>query len=349
MLLLAFLPLIARALPYVLLGLQYLQRNFLPPAATSSSVSTGYTPLYLGGQCQGARYNIMFDIVTNGSFVPNRVSNTSVDGVISNIFINGGGVYAVSNGTTVLLYNLVSVDSISNIRLTILDGLTDNCGNIPDSNPSPTSDTGVATSPAPNPNDFNLLLAGIAATTAAALLAAKNAAAAALLAAKNAAAAGNTASAVGKLAEALAEILKVLDELDKKEEEEEEEEDVLSYDFGKLTKDGFLRIYPNETTVKYELVYLDIQVLSIPSSFGKYFGKKSPNYYRYKALGYISFVSPTFGILSKIDVEFNRVSFSPPIDSFGFFYHFGLDGSVSANATGIYKRKILPPVPLPPA
>lgn len=366
MILFAVLPLIATVAPFILGGLNYLRRQLLPSAPVTEPVGEPYTPPATGGQCSGVMYKVTgFNLKTlnaNGSTVVNygRINSgyqflapfkdakvEFFDGLVNVIITSGNNVRGNLFGVGSQGATKAELTSVTIVRV---DGQADTCGNVPNPNPSPSIATdGIATSTPPNPNNFLPLIAGIAAATAASFLAAKAAAAAALAAAKAAAIGGNVADAIAKLADALAEILKLLDELEKKKDEEKDEEKtVLKHDFGRVEKDGFLRLYPDENLTKLKLSYVDIQVENIPSYLGKYFGQKSPNYYRYKPLGYISFVSPTFGILETRQIDFRRVSLNPPENAFGFFYHFGLNGILKANLTGFYVKKEVPP-PTPPA
>lgn len=345
------LPLISLAVPFVLGGLDYLRRQLLPFAPLTTGVSAVYTPLFTGGQCL-VQYNIVIRDVLNGT-ARFTYSLQFLDGAIKGIekrasttnqgFVHWGIVHGVNQFSVYSTIPQSASDQHTDFieSITRADGQLDNCGDPPNPTPTPSiSDDGLATSPSPNPNNFLPLITGIAAATAAAFLAAKSAAAAALAAAKSAAIGGNVADAIAKLADALAEILKLLAALEKKKAKEKDEEKTVSkYDFGRVEKDGFLRLYPNENLAKQELSYLDIQVENIPTYTGKYFGQLSPHYYRYKSLGYISFVSPTFGILETRQIDFRRLSLNPPENAFGFFYHFGLDGILKANLTGFYTKK----------
>ena len=227
--------------------------------------------------------------------------------------------------------------------------------------------------PPNNPNNnFFTLVAGIAAVAAAAATAAVAAAAAAAAAAEAAAVAAvaaaeaaaaasvagsaaassaasqaSLAAAIGKIAQAIAEIVKLITGLEKEirklktkeaDKDKEKAENVVRYDFGSANRDGFLKLYPESNPDTFKATFVDIQIFNIPTGSGKYFGEKSPHYYKYKSLGQIHFVSPTFGILESREIDFARLSLNVPDNCFGFFYHFGLDGIVSANISGFYTK-----------
>lgn len=345
MLLFAVLPLIARSIPYILGGLDYLRRQLLPSAPNTLPVDNPYVPPFTGGQCPVLYFLKDQDgrtlPILGAGFVAILAPITSITYIGAAPNNNYRFEVKRGNGLSTKYAQSGFEYPFPTISLVREDGSNVECGNVPNPNPSPSiSDDGIATSPSPNPNNFIPLITGIAAATAAAFLAAKAAAAAALAAAKAAAIGGNIADAIAKLADALAEILKLLAALEKKKEKEKDEEKTVSeYDFGRVEKDGFLRLYPDENLAKQELSYLDVQVENVPAYTGKYFGQLSPHYYRYKSLGYISFVSPTFGILETRQIDFRRLSLNPPENAFGFFYHFGLDGILKANLTGFYTKK----------
>lgn len=228
--------------------------------------------------------------------------------------------------------------------------------------------------PPPDTTNNNLfpLIAGLAAIAATALTAATAAAAAAAATAVTAgtsavtaataavasAPSGSTtqqqaqsqklsADALVGIAQVLAEIAKQIAELEKeirklKTKESKKQEDdakkVIRYDFGSANRDGFVTLYPANNPDGYEATFIDVQIFNIPSGSGKYFGEKSPHYYRYKSLGQIHFVSPTFGILESREIDFARLSLNVPDNCFGFFYHFGLDGVISSNLSGFYTK-----------
>lgn len=292
-----------------------------------------------------------------------------VKGITFSLQSNGANV-TVIGGTNSVSFFISNFGQGNNglpdiFRVRRADGQPDSCGNLPNPNPPPSIGVGgIAQSPppilAPPPNGdtskITLILAGIAAAIAAAAAsaatAAANAAAAAASAAGNgsvlggiAQAVGGIAQAIGSLAEGLKQIFKFLEEIEKQirkiatkesDKEKEDSETVVRYEFGRATKDGFLRLYPQNNPERFKLSYLDISVNSIPSSQGRFFGNNSPNRFIYKSLGYISFVSPTFGVLQTTEIEFYRTSIIAPENSFGFFYHFGLDGVLSANISGYY-------------
>lgn len=219
------------------------------------------------------------------------------------------------------------------------DGSPDNCGNLPNPNPEfNPNDTGLAGggfNPSAEPNTE---LAAPIVPFLPSFLAALNAALAA------AAAAANALEGIKAVADAIAAIAdllkKIRDDLNEKEKEKDKNKEVLSYEFGRIEKDGFLRLYPSDSFADCEAVQLDVIVTAIPLGYGKYFGKFSPNYFEYKRLGHIAFVSGSFGIIERKFIEFGRSSFTVPKGSVGFYYHLGLDGVIKANASALYLREV---------
>lgn len=237
----------------------------------------------------------------------------------------------------------------------------------------PSSPSPVLYPPPNNPNNnWFPLIAGIAAVAGTALTAATAAAAATAATAITAATAAATAAtaaiasapngstiqqqsqsqkfnadALVGVAQVLAEIAKQINELEKEvrkvktkeaDKEKDDAEKVIRYDFGSANKDGFIKLYPESNPDRFKATFIDLQIFNIPIGYGKYFGEKSPHLYKYQSLGQIHFVSPTFGILESREVDFVRLSLNVPDNCFGFFYHFGLNGIISANLSGFYTK-----------
>lgn len=397
------LPLIALAVPTIVAGLDYLFKLLFPPAPDTVPLSEPYTPPYTGGQCVGVTYSVAITVsyTFNGSPVTEvnqagnyigKITEVSVKPVTANQF---SLTVKYNNGTQTAFfagwYNSPSVTNLTatSISVTPLGGAVDNCGNLPNPNPSsPIGGNGLPSSPPPvlypppnSPpntppttpnNNWFPLIAGIAAIAATALTAATAAAAATAATAVTAATAAATAAtaaiasapsgsttqqqaqsqklsadALVGIAQVLAEVAKQIAELEKetrklKTDEAKKEKDdakkVIRYDFGSANRDGFIKLYPESNPDGFEATFVDVQIFNIPLGSGKYFGEKSPHYYKYKSLGQVHFVSPTFGILESREIDFARLSLNVPDNCFGFFYHFGLNGIVSANLSCFYTK-----------
>jgi hypothetical protein len=130
----------------------------------------------------------------------------------------------------------------------------------------------------------------------------------------------------------------IKDWLDDKDRDDDSKKELYLHDYGSIRKDGFLRLYPDGGIEGFKPIYIDLQLLSIPIGYGKYFGNLSPNFYRFKSLGHISFVSSSFGVLENHELAFSRVSLAVPELAYGFFYHLGLDDSIRANVSLFYLR-----------
>lgn len=355
---------VIRATPYLIASVVYLRKLLDPPAAGTLPVPQPFDPPFLGGQCPVFyRVRVKTDITVIGNTtVTNQVVEKNVIGAIRGLVtINNGAQFArlgVKNGNGI---DDIFFDSgggrffYFNSSVTIigrLDGQIDNCGNIGSPFPPPQiNNDGLAGGNAPdivnNSTTVNvgsslspqLAIGGAISSIRGAISAAV---AAANAAANTLGAIASVANAIGGIGDAIGEIAKVLDKLEDREREKEkgaeDKKDTLRYEFGSISKDGFLRLYPDVNTQKYKAEQLDLIIQSIPIGYGKYFGNKSPNFYRFKSLGYIAFVSPTFGVIEYKEIEFSRVSFIIPDDAIGFFYHLGLDGSIAANSFAFYTK-----------
>lgn len=356
------LPLIVRLSPYILGGLDYLRRELLPSAPVSAPVGEPYTPPFGGGQCNVAYWVQVAAGIENGAIVYQWTTGTAafnrdqlspspttpvqggVKGLTYTTQSNGWNCIAQGGSSSVSFFvpNFGQTSSfpprIEQVRRQ--DGGVDNCGDLSNPNPPPpVGSDGIASSPVPNVEGEGLkVVQGIAIPPVPNFAAAL---AAALAAARAATDALSAIKAIADAIDALTNLLnKLKDALDNKDKDEDDKaKSVFRYNFGSLSKDGFRRLYPDENTSKLMCSYIDLQILSIPVGYGKYFGSLSPNFYRFKSLGYISFVTPTFGVMEVREIEFARVSMEVPENAFGFFYHLGLDGAIFANASGFYVKE----------
>lgn len=334
----------------------YLVRNLLFGAPVSTDYVPPWSPPFTGGQCQ-IYYNVFVSFyIPNTDGGGNRwTSEVNIGeflGAIASVRQAGlgGSYYITARGVESVWYNFRSplTSDVKIVRVSPSRGGIDNCGNLGSPHPPvPTPESGLADGAYPTvggSDSKNLVING--GTALVPIGTAFSGALAALIAAINAAKAAaalvdairGVADAIGKVGELIDKIKDMLDNKDKKDEKKNVR--IIRYDFGSINRDGFLRLYPSGST-SLKGIYLDIHSLGIPSSYGKYFGSRSPNRYRFKELGYIAFVSPTFGIMEVQSIEFSRVSFAIPSGSIGFFYHLGLDGAFSANATGFYEEVLV--------
>lgn len=350
-------------LPYALGALDYLFRQLLPPASPSVPVGSSYTPPFVGGQCP-VIYRVILECFATidgveGSYVGQAdFNNPGFTGAITgagfelvSTSANGTktyGWYILTHGGT-NKYQITSTGRLdyqsqpTSGRVNILliqrkDGQPDNCGNV--SNPTPTkpvSDSGIADSGSPNLENNPIVQAGIPVLAIPSFM---SALLAALNAAKSASDALAAVRAIAEAIEAIADLLNALkDKADKdKKKDDPNNKEITRNDFGSIRFDGYLRLYPSTGTNEREAIYIDLQLLSIPIWYGKYFGKSSPNFYRFKSLGYISFTSPTFGIIETKEIEFSRMSLNVPSNASGFFYHLGLDGDIVGNISAFYQK-----------
>ena len=327
------------------IGLDYLRRQLLPDAPESSPVGEPYTPPFSGGQCPVIyQFDVTFLDVASGN--RSAVVNGSIQAPIKNIsaFNDRNGTAGIdvegANGTVTFSFgsnNFTRDYEVSNIRRA--DGLPDNCGDLPNPNPVPTvASDGVSSVAAPIYDGDTSIAAGspiVPFNPVAAVLATIAAAVAA---------AGNALDAAKKIMDAIETIGRFLDELKDWLEDnlgdDDKKKSLFIHNYGSVRRDGFLRLYPTGEVEGFKPVYLDLQLLAIPVGYGKYFGNLSPNFYRFKSLGYISFVSPSFGILETRQIEFNRTSLNVPDNAYGFFYHLGLENQIRANVSLFYLKNV---------
>ena len=330
----------------------YLRQGLQPPAPSTSPLAPPYDPPFEGGQCENVAYKIVigYDVYRYGGFLYNTSGQEYFgDGTV----LSTGTPYQVGNNIRSDLkwsgseqtIGLVSGDGVSvqgySANVVRVDGGNDNCGNLPNPNePPPIPSDGAADSPPFDPtNDPNLAagsplvpynpiggaLAGLAGLLAAAAAAAADAAVGAAL------------KAIGDMLEKIGDALDGDGEKEEDDDKKDEDKrDIRRHDYGSIRYDGFLRLYPNGEIEGYRPEYIDLQMLDIPPAYGRFFGQKSPNFFRYKQLGYIGFVSPSFGVIEVHEIEFSRTSLNCPPNAYGFFYHLGLDGAIKANAALFY-------------
>ena len=348
-------------LPYALGAATYLFRLLLPEVPATEPVGAPYVPPFQGGQCE-TTYNFSFtqiapnnaptfydgtrtrrvDRVDIGNLAYGRIVSIDVgayNGYVAMLrvgYINSSGavIYRVASagGGDYQSVNYLYTD----VTFTRSDGSSVDCGNIGNPIPNrPVSDSGVGDSGSPNLDNDDVVQEGIAVTAIPSFL---SALLAALQAAKSAADALAGVRAIADAIAALADLLNGLkDNADKdKKDKDKNNKEISRHDFGSIRYDGYLRLYPSTGNNEKEALYIDLQLLSIPIYYGKYFGRKSPNFYRFKSLGYISFTSPTFGIIETKEIEFSRLSLNVPANASGFFYHLGLEGDIIGNISAFY-------------
>lgn len=331
-----FIPLAAAALT-----LEYLRRQVLPSAPSTEPIGEPYTPPFEGGQCP---VNYAVDIIgtRRDTGLSEKLDTRGIMGAISSVeqtVASGVRTLTVTGSQGILSTqrqdSIYSNLGIANIRRT--DGQPDNCGNLANPNPPPPiASDGLANSPAIETDDDDPLVQGAPivvipplGSVLANIIAAVKAATDALAAVKG------IADAINAIADT---IRGIKDWLDDKNKDDRTKKTLFVHNYGSVRKDGFLRLYPSGEANGFEPVYIDLQLLSIPIGYGKYFGDLSPNFYKFKPLGYISFVSPSFGTLETVEIEFTRTSINVPENAFGFFYHLGLENVIRANVSLFYLR-----------
>lgn len=343
-------------IPYILTGLEYLRRAISGDAPVTTGVAESYTPPFTGGQCCTS-YNVVYNVKKAPSeggfwvsgatqFVPGKILGAYRDGGAgSSTGIRFGYGAGCATIDVIPLFAGGSNAGLEIVSVTRADGLPDTCGNLPNPNPTPPiASDGVATS---EPPDFaGAAVTGIVTGTA---LAADGTAAAGEGGQDDFAEAGalaltDIAGAIVKIAAGLSKLLTIIQAINElidllKKLFNKDNKSSFYYDFGNLRYDGFIRLQSEPPTDSITPLYLDLQVTSVKVGASRLFGEKSPNYYNREPIGYIHFVSPTFGVLSTHEIRFTRTSIPIPALAYGFFYNMGLDGVNRANATGFYLKQ----------
>jgi len=332
------LPLAAAAL-----GLDFLRRLLQPQAPNTTPVAAAYIPTFTGGQCEGG-YTVFIRFTT----LPSGTSSApfqlgAVTGKITGVEAyndrEGRSGIEVKAGSQTLQFDVIATQGRDFVidRFQRTNGQPDNCGDLPNPNPPPlVSSDGLADSAPLAVIEDEELVIGAPLVTIPSIGAIVAAIAAAVRVASDALAA---IKELVNAIETIGEILdKIRDWIEDRDKDNDKKKSLYRHDYGSIRKDGFLRLYPSGEQNGFSPQYVDLQLLSIPISYGKYFGNLSPNFYRFKSLGHISFVSPSFGVLSTHELEFSRISLTVPDNAFGFFYHLGLDDTIRANVSLFYLR-----------
>lgn len=282
-----------------------------------------YVPPFAGGQCS-TNYMVVISYIDSASVVREQ-TYTSLSGAIiaPNIIGNNWGFTHMS-GANRIRKGVFDTDyySLYSFVVSRVDGLPDNCGNLPNPNPIAINPDGGMVDGAYAPIASNQIV------PAALPVLAPSAITAILAALRNAA---NLAILAAQLADALKAILDFLKEI---EDKDPSKKAIKSRDLGAIEKDGFLRLYPSVRGDSIA-INLDLRFYSIPSwKRDTILGNKSPN--RYHNLGRILFVSETLGIINEIELVYTINSIPIPENAIGFYYHLGLDGIAKAYSTAFY-------------
>ena len=313
-------------------------------APKPSPAAAPFTPPFLGGQCAGIVYEVLLtytnktnpnDVISNYPYnLTAPIGGTGIKNGIAGIYSNNGVDFS---GLFQAEYYTVAISSLRR-----LDNLNDNCGNVPNPNPSlPIADDGLFTPNNPVIGDENGTLnpAAIVLSPAAPIIAIGGGLALAAAAAAAAKAASDALEAIKKVAEALGSLKKLWEKLQEFLEEWDKDRpknrDIVRQTYGNIDGDGAIDFYPLSNK-NFVAIQVDIVVTEVPVGFGKYFGNMSPSRYRYKELGYISFYSISKGIIETHSIQFKRTSLIIPKTAVGFIYHFGLDNKIKGFAFGTF-------------
>lgn len=335
--------------------------EFLSPAPPSQNGDIiPFEPPFLGGQCSGGYFieakatypngTIQWGYLNGNSSVQRseseiRAGSIAIAGTVNSIeqFVqfNGSGL-RFNGGERSIFFGFQGNEYASSIEVNRLIPIafpSDSCGNLPNPNPSPpTPESGISKAPFPDiDSGGEILVEGIAPLALPAGLAG---ALQALGAAANLAA----------LAGALAGALQALDEAargrnNEGEPDPDDKEDPdgkpskIRYTYGFIEGDGYINLYPEDNN-RYEGIYLDIILSNIPVGFGKEFGNKAPHRYKFRKLGWVAFVSPSFSLFNFEELQFVRTCLPIPEGAVGFYYHLGLDKEINGGAVG-YLNKYL--------
>ncbi len=337
-------------------GITYLLNDALPDASESSDYeAVPYIPPFTGGQSVGVNYlvivEILFNITPSTPYYSAGI-NRDTSGTVSYYLGSGqykiiaGKIESISfskpnastldvfiNGSFFFQSGFVAVgqSNASPVSARIkevyrLDGQPDIGGNLPNPDPPPqTNENGLSNRNEPAEEDFEDIREGLAPIAVSGALAA-------------ALAALRAATDILEAVAALADAIKAIEDLlkDKENKDEDKDKKLSIYSFGRISRDGYFDLYPSGSTIERECLYIELELMDIPGAYGRFFGRRSPNYFRFFDLGYISFVTPTYGILETHRIRFGRVAFIPPEYATGFYYHLGLNGVIKANCVGFY-------------
>ena len=321
--------------------------SFFAPKPSASSLP--FTPPFIGGQCNtGYLVAISFFIIPEKRRgTDNNAITTSgkVTGAQSYTNVNGSDGIIVQHSGTQTNYSVGSNAGYKDYQIegiTRIDGQPDNCGNVPNPNPSlPIADDGLFTPNNPVIGDENGTInpSAIVLSPAAPLILIGGGLAAAAAAAAAAKAATDALEAIKKVAEALDSLKKLWEKLQEFLEEWDKDRpknrEIVRQTYGSIDGDGAIDFYPLKNK-NFTAIQVDIVVTEVPLGFGKYFGSMSPSRYRYKELGYISFYSIDKGIIETHSIQFKRSSLAIPKTAIGFIYHFGLDNKIKGFAFGTF-------------
>ena len=338
-------------------GTAYLRSLLFPPAPPTTGLSEPFVPPFTGGQCSGVNYYVTY-VWVNSSTGNTQARQFYGLGKIGALYQQNGTWFFTMNGVPKDIVSVAGASGSPYLRpgdgIVIEGGGSDNCGDIQGTNPSSSpSGDGSAYSPPPNIDGGGTggsgngikLIQGSPIVLIPDFLGAFNAA---LSLAKNATDALAAIKAIADAISSLKDLFdKLKDALDGKDKDKEDEaKSVYRYDFGSIVGDGYLRLYPDANTNKLRCSYIDVNIIQIPPTMGKRFGRFSPHRYvydqvgnRFGSLGYISIVSPTFGVMKTVELEFRRISIECPPDGYGFFYHLGLNNQVSGNVSAFYVKR----------
>jgi len=328
-----------------------------------------FTPPFLGGQQTGRLYNVRVRAVLNGitytSFNQGSLLITQVPGKINGIrnervpnaqgiptqrawILHGNNLERVVPFQVAGSIGTYFIDSVAP-----WDGGADQGGNLPDGRiPTPIPNGGLPqnNTPVTTANDKLVegglpiitippilsTLAGLAAQIGAAIAAAQ-AAADALTAIK---AAANAIDKVAKVIDTFKDVAdRLRDKLNKDDKADDAKKRYFIRTYGNIKGDGYLDITPRPAPVGFNPLMLDFFCFGVPSGMGRFFGKNSYNWFRYKELGSICFLSPTSGVLSVHKIEHLRTSIAIPNLAIGFTYNLGLDNVINARCSMLYTQE----------
>lgn len=240
------------AVASLLLGMGNLGLNLLgylqttqPPAPPTMGYQAPYIPPFTGGQCVGVEYRVDWTILADVYGIRNASAINLVAPIKKIYFVQptplntqwfarieyGEGGVVNTYGGDFGDPNL-RLTTVSGPTITRMDGLPDNCGNLPNPNPLTFDpDGGFANSAYPTTTPTEIVPSALP-------ILAPSAIAAILAALRNAA---NLAVLAANLADALKTILDWIKEIDDKDSSKKA---VVSRNLGAIERDGFLRLYP---------------------------------------------------------------------------------------------------------
>jgi len=305
--------------------------NFIAGSAPSSQLTgySAYIPPFTGGQCNTSyRVNIIL-YNNNGAYYGTTYIN--VNGRIIGLFAEASTVIRSFENNAIVTRSVFNgISPLSHISSVIrLDGLADNCGNLPNPNPVDSQSNPYPTGGSPNFGAGQLSGTGESLNNPNIInpIAPKELD-------PNTPIEGNFLGVVVgilriiKIANDILDLLNKLLDLFNRLIGKEKEKELRLFPIGTVTKDGYIDI-SSIIGLGFIPIKLNIFTIRIPNYLSKQISEKSPFKY-FNGIGNIMFIDGFYSIQTDDSIQFIKQSLQIPPDSIGFYYHFGLADKITA-------------------